>query len=121
MRLRLPILSFVLALVAGVGLVDLRTYITEWRSPGFTKEVASAMVGRRVEFLFWSDGFRNMKWQQHGEFCGSARVGEKGTVVGIKDYPRGYILLVSWDESCRGEQMFSHFGRENSRISHKMG
>ena len=120
MRLPLPVLSFVLAVVAGVGLVDLRTYVTEWNSPGFTKEEASAIVGRRVEFIFWSDGFKNMKWQQHGEFCGSARVGEKGTVVGIKDYPRGYILLVRWDEPCRGEPMFSHFGRENRRISLKI-
>ena len=122
MRFPLPILSFVLALVAGIGLVQLRTYVTERNYPGFTKEEASAMVGHRVEHIFWSNRFRVMKFRQNDELCGYLMIGERGTVTGInKEFPGGYyFFVVRWDEPSRGEPLFSSFGRMSSRISLKI-
>jgi hypothetical protein len=114
-RLPSSILSFVLAFVAGVGVIYLDRYITEWRTPAFTKDEAVAMLGHRVRNISWSPNHRAMKCP-NGGLCADVKVGDRGSVVAIQQSSGGYFLVVRWDEPSHGEPMLSYFGRMTRRV-----
>lgn len=117
MRLPTSVLSFVLACITGVGFAHLHTLAVEWYAPAFTKEEASTMLGRRVRNSYWTDRFAGLKCLVNGGVCADIKVGERGSVIGIKEVsPNRYFFVVRWDEPSRGEAMLSYFGRMTRRV-----
>ena len=117
MRYPSPILSFVLAFIAGLGLTHLLTLAVEWHAPAFAKAEAAAMVGRRVRNTYWADEFAVVKCPESGGTCVDVLAGERGSVVGVKEVSPGrYFLVVRWDKSGGGEPMLSGFGRMTRRV-----
>ena len=117
MRMPLAPISFVLAVVAGIGLVQFETYVIEKNSPGFTREEASAFVGHRVRNIFWSPRYKSVKWPRQGGRCLDLLVGEQGTVIDIeKQFSQEYFLVVQWDTPDQGTPFVSQVGRKNRRI-----
>jgi hypothetical protein len=84
MRWTKSILAFALTFSMGFVIAQLRPYFKEWRSPRFSQEEATAMVGHRVRNIFWTNNFRGLKCPQHGGLCADVRVGDQGTIVKAK-------------------------------------
>jgi hypothetical protein len=117
MRFPVSILSFVLACVAGAGLVYLRTFAVEWYMPAFTGEETALMVGHRVRNIYWTDRFAGSKCPENGGACAVIKTGERGSVIRVEEVsPNRYFFVVRWDEPSQGEPMVSYFGRMSRRV-----
>lgn len=118
MRFLSFVLSFVLTLASGVGLAHAYTLAVEWRAPAFTEEEATAMLGRRVRNIYWSDQFAVVKCPSGGGKCSDVLAGEGGRIVGIKEVsPKGrFFVVVRWDMPGAEGPMLSGFGRMTRRV-----
>lgn len=109
MRLKASIISFILALAAGIGLgLEPPIVVRLW--PSFSKEEAASKVGRRVRYS-GTEKFRGMKCSEEGR-CRSIGTGEYGTIIRIEEVPDGgYFLVVRWGEPGTPDSFLSYFGR----------
>jgi len=108
MRPTASTLSFVVSLILGIGLTLLpspSTFVTSFLDaealsygrPGFTKEEATAKLGRRVRVVY-SEPIMIGKRSSKG-FWLDVEVGSRGTVKEIAEFlPGRYDVIVEWDE-----------------------
>ena len=72
------------------------TLPNESLAPAFTEQEAGAKIGHRVRCVYASERYQGMKCPERG-VCVRLRVGEQGSVVGMKEVsPKDYFLVVRW-------------------------
>jgi hypothetical protein len=92
------------------------TLPNESLAPAFTEAEAMAKIEHRVRCVYASEKYQGMKCPEGG-LCARLRVGEQGSVVGMKEVsPRNYFLVVRWDESEQSEPLLWYFGRKTHPV-----
>ena len=104
MSLKGSIISFLLTLTLGVGLVRWQS-VEDWLWPSFDKNEVAAKVGHRVRYRR-TEKFMGMKCPVDRP-CREIQDAEFGTIIGIQRVPDGgYFLAVSWDEPGGSDGIF---------------
>ena len=121
MRLTASIFSFVLSFTVGISFTlllprsifvnfSLDAEVSSYNNSGFTKEEATAKLGRRVRVVY-SEPIMIGKRSSKG-FWLDVEVGSRGTVKEIEESSPGrYDVIVQWDEPQQDAPWVTYYRR----------
>lgn len=113
MRNLLLSLVFAITFTSGVLITNVATLGYEWLYPGFDKAEATALIGQQIICSHKTEHESLVRSPQNG-FCENVNVGERGTVIDIKEVSTGnYFLVVRWHDAS--QDYLTYLGRRSYR------